>query len=255
MKHLSTIIPILALIMASCTADPYADAVFTPNDPWVGEDIKFNNLSTNTDNVEWTMGDGVTYSAFNPIHYYIDPGKYTVNLRAFGKKKGVSVASFVVDVYGSELKVIVQEHNDEYAIEEASVLLYASEDDWWEADTDKAVGSEQFTNRYGECWFEDLSYQSYYVDVYYRYGNEGYVNWLLGEDDLYRWVETQELPGGYDHTFIAYVEAVTFDDSQAKSTGRPAVRPPLKEVKRTSGKTTSGITLRENKTSTKLERK
>lgn len=254
MKHLHTIIPILALILVSCNPDPYADAVFTPKDPWVGEDVKFTNLSTNTDYVEWTMGDGVTYSAFSPTHYYIDPGKYTVNLRAFGKKSGVSVATFVVDVYGSELKVIVQEVDEEYAIEEASVILYASEDDWFEADIDKAVGGEQFTNRYGECWFEGLSYQMYYVDVYYRVGNEGYVNWLLGEYDI-GWVETQELPGGYDHTFFANVEAVTFDDSQAKSTGRPALRPPMREVKRASGNAISGISLKENKTSTKLERK
>lgn len=252
MKALNTIIPIIALLLAACTPDPYADGRYTPQDPWVGEDIEFTSLSTNTDYVEWDMGDGYTYSSYNVNHYYTDPGRYTVNLRAFGKKDGVSVASFVIDVWGSELKVIVQEYYEEYAIEEASVVLYATEDDWWDADYDKRV-DEQFTNRYGECWFEGLSYQRYYVDVYYRVGNEGYVNWLLGEEDI-GWVETQELPGGYDHTFYAYVDAVTFDDTK-KSSGRPALRPSLDEIKRVNGNTSSRSTLKENKISTKVERK
>ncbi len=174
------------------------------------------------------MGDGTTSSAFNVIHYYIDPGTIYRNPQFPWRKEGNEQGLFVVDVTGSDLKVIVKEYFDEYVIEEASVLLYASENDWYEADVDKAVGGEQFTNRYGECMFEGLSSQKYYVDVYYRVGNEGYVNWLLGEEDI-GWVETQEVMGGYDHTFIAYVEAVTFDD-QKKSTGRPAIRPPLRDV-------------------------
>ncbi len=83
MKRLFTILPILALLLAACTPDPYAEADFTPKDPWVGENIQFTNYSTNTDYVEWTMGDGTSYSNFSPTHYYIDPGRYTVNLRAF----------------------------------------------------------------------------------------------------------------------------------------------------------------------------
>lgn len=253
MKRIFLIIPVLSLMLAACTPDPYADAFITPNPAWVGEDISFTNLSTNTDYVEWTMGDGSSSSNFNVVHYYTDPGPYDVTLRAFGKKNGQSVASFVIDVDGSELMVVVQDVFDDFFIEEASVLLYASYNDWLDADFEKAVGGEQFTNRYGECWFEGLSYQKYYVDVYYQVGNEGYVNWLLGDDDI-GWIETQELPGGWDHTFIAYVEAVTFDDAK-KSAGRPVVRPPLKDVRRINANTPSGLSVKENKTSVKLERK
>jgi hypothetical protein len=91
------------------------------------------------------------------------------------------------------------------------------------------------------------------VDVYYRVGNEGYVNWLLGEEDI-EWVETQLLPGGYDHTFIAYVDFVTFDD-QKKSAGRPLVRPPLQELNRSTEKSAGRTPLKENKFSVEKERK
>ena len=253
MKRLLIILPILSLLLAGCYKEPFANATINPNPAWVGEDIAFTNLSTNTGYSEWDMGDGTASSSFNVVHYYIDPGQYTVTLNSYGEKKGTSRATFVVDVSGSALKIIVKEYIDEYVIEEASVLLYTSEDDWYEADFDKAVGGEQFTNSYGECMFEGLSSQKYYVDVYYQVGNEGYVNWLLGEEDI-GWVETQEVTGGYDHTFIAYVDAVTFDD-QKKSTGRPAVRPPLRDISQMKGTGAGDRSPRENKISTRIERK
>ncbi|MCP4312528.1 MAG: PKD domain-containing protein [Bacteroidetes bacterium] len=253
MKRLYIIIPILSLLLAACTPEPYAEAVYTPHDPWVGEDIEFTSLSTNTNGVEWTMGDGTSSSSSNVVHYYIDPGSYPVMLRAFGKKDGVSVASFVVEVYGSELKVIVKDIVDDYLIEEASVVLFNSHDAWMDLDYDNGT-EEQLTNRYGECYFSDLSYQKYYVDVYYRLGNTGYINELLGIEDPERWIETQDLPGGWDHTFIAYVDEVEFTD-QKKSSGRHIERSPLSKPKRQSGKSPTDLPVKENKTSTKLERK
>lgn len=253
MKRLFYIIPILSVILTACHKDPYANATINPNPAWVGEDITFTNLSTDTEYSQWDMGDGTAATSFNVVHYYIDPGQYEVTLNSYGKNnKGVSRATFIVDVTGSELKIVVKEYFDEYFIEEASVVLFASQNDWYEADYDKIVGDEQFTNSIGECWFEGLSSQMYYVDVYYRVGNEGYVNWNLGEEDI-GWVETQEVLGGYDHTFIAYVDAVTFED-QKKSTGRPTVRPPLREVK-SLHKAASSISPKENKISTPIERK
>lgn len=254
MKRLLIIIPILSLMLASCYREPLANATINPMDPWVGEDITFTNLSTNTAYSEWDMGDGTASSSFNVVHYYIHPGEYNVNLSSYGDKKGMSRATFVIYVTGSELKVSVLEFYDEYAIEEASVLLYESEDDWWEANIDKAVGGEQFTDRYGECMFEGLSSMEYYVDVYYRVGNEGYVNWLLGEDDI-GWVRTQEVMGAYYQEFIAYVDAVTFDDTQKKSTGRPALRPDVRDVKQIKGISAGQRTMKENKVSTPRERK
>jgi hypothetical protein len=250
MKRLLTILPLLSLLVTGCYDEPIAEAVISPNPAWVGEDITFTNLSHNTEHAEWVMGDGTTSSSFNVVHYYNDPGLYNVTLRAFGRKGDVNVASFAVDVTGSELTIVVKEFVDEYFIEGASVVLFASLEDWDEADYAKAV-DEQFTNYKGECYFEDLSYQRYYVDVYYQVGNEGYVNWLLGQEDV-AWIETQLLPGGYDHTFIAYVDFVTFNK---KSAGRPAVRPPLEEVKSQLKNAGAERSLKENKFSVKRERK
>jgi PKD repeat protein len=248
MKRLLIILPLASLLVTGCYKEPvpFADAIISPNPAWVGEDITFDNYSYNMNYVEWSMGDGTTSSAFNVVHYYDHPGFYDVNLRAYGTNGQVSIASFVVEVEGSELRVIVEEIVQGYLIKGASVVLFASLDDWYEADYSKAV-AEEFTNDYGECYFSGLSYQRYYVDVY----EESHVNWLLGEEDPYRWIETQKLPGGWDHTFIAYVDYVTWEK---KSAGRPAERPSLENLKNQLKGAGAERPRKENKVSVKKER-
>ena len=256
MKRLLTILPLLSLLVTSCYQEPFADAIITPNPAWVGEDITFDNLSHNTDYVEWNMGDGSSSSAFNVVHYYTDPGTYDVTLSAYGKKGGVNVASFTVDVEGSELEIIVKEYWDEYLIEGASVVLFSSLDDWMEGDWENKGVAEQLTDMYGECHFSGLSYQRYYVDVVYRFGNDGYHNWFLGEEDVY-FIETQLLEGGYDYTFVAYVDVVEFLEKKSTSQSglRPALRPPLKDLGSQLKSATGKRPLKENKFSVKKERK
>jgi len=250
MKRLMIILPILSVLLAGCYYEeplPYADAVITPNPAYVGEEIAFDNFSSNTSHVEWTMGDGSSASAWNVLHYYYDPGFYTVDLRAHSYDGKTSIASFVVEVIGSELTVVVKEIIDEYPVEGASVVLFATLDDWYEADYSKAV-DEQFTNQNGVCQFAGLSYQRYYVDVY----EDNHVNWILGEEDPYRWIETQDLPGGWDHTFIAYVDFVTWEK---KSTGRPAQRPSVGSLREQLKSAPAARPERENKFSVKREKK
>ena len=256
MKRLLTILPLLSLLVTSCYQEPFADAFITPNPAWVGEDITFTNASLHTDYVEWTMGDGTSSSAFNVVHYYYDPGFYDVTLRAFGKKSGVSMASFVVEVDGSELKIVVKEYYDEYFIDGASVVLFSTHEDWIEGDWENKGVAEEYTNQYGECYFSGLSYQKYYVDVYYKVGNEGYHNYFLGDEDI-GFIETQLLPGGYDHTFIAYVDAVIFEEKKSAevSNERPAVRPPLVDLRSQQKSARGERPLKENKFSVKKERK
>ena len=82
------------------------------------------------------------------------------------------------------------------------------------------MGEEQFSNQYGECYFSNLSYQKYYVDVW----EASHDNWYLGEDDPGKWIETQELPGGWDHTFIAYVNYYEPTAKKSATVTRPATR-------------------------------
>lgn len=210
MKRFLTILPILSLLVISCNREPIADAIISPNPAYVEDLINFTNVSVNADHFEWNFGDGTTSTAFNASHAYSDPGLYLVTLKAFGRKGGVSTATFEVDVIGSQLKVIVREYEQEYYVPDASVILYPSLQDW--IDETNPV-DEQFTNANGECMFTGLRYQRYYVDVW----EQDHDNYTLAAESV-DWIETQLLEPGYDHTFVAWVDY--YPPAAKKSTSR-----------------------------------
>ncbi len=239
MKRLLTILPILSLALAGCYREPYADAYITPNPAYVGEEISYTNISHAANYVEWNLGDGTTSTAYNVLHYYNDPGFYNVDLKAFGTKGDVNIASFVVEVIGSEVKIIVQlwtdvSEPDGYLLPEASVILYPTLDDW--INQTNAVG-ERFTNQYGECIFSGLSNQRYYVDVW----EQNHHNYWLAEEDV-GWIETQVLEGIYDHTFVAFVD---YDENMKKSA--MVTRPESREMLKQEGNSNSKRDLKINK--------
>ena len=104
---------------------------------------------------------------------------------------------------------------------------------------------------YGEVTIDGLSYQKYYVDAYYQVGNQGYVNWLLGQDDV-DFIETQLLTGWQTHFFIAYVEPVEFTKKKSEETrtGRLPMSPAAGQLKSAGDRVK-----KENKSSTERERK
>jgi PKD repeat protein len=203
MKRLLYILPILAMIIAGCSREPYADGIVTPNPAYVGEDVTFKNLSTHSDYVEWDFGDGFSSDDFNTTHYYVDPGNYNARLKAFGTKGGVNTWSFTMELIGSELTVVVQlwtppEEPEGYYVPGASVIIYPTYEDWLK----ETNGSEEgFTNQYGEVTFTGLSYQRYYVDVW----EANHDNYTLAGEDV-GWIETPMLDGTVLWTFIAYVD-------------------------------------------------
>jgi len=200
MKRLLTILSVLSIVLTSCHVEPRADAVITPNPAYIGEDIYFNNYSVNTEYVEWDFGDGMMTNTFSPVHYYENPGFYNVTLKAFGKKSGVDVLTYEVEVIGSSVKIVVQEWYDEYYVTGASVILYPTYQDW----LDQKNGTEElFTNSYGEVIFEGLRFQRYYVDVWEQ-NHDNYT--LAGEPDGIKYIETQLLDPSFDNTFVAWVD-------------------------------------------------
>jgi PKD repeat protein len=209
MKRLITILPLLSLLVISCHREPIADATVDLNPAYVGEYVRFTSYSTNTNHVEWDMDDGIMYTESVVDHYFVDPGFYDVRLTAFGDKGGVSTALIPMEVIGSAITIEVREYYDEYLIPDVEIYLFKSLDDWDTGDLDLAIGPF-YTDNYGQVTIDGLSYQKYYVDAYYRVGNEGFVNWNLGDEDTY-WIETQLLTGWEDHFFVAYVDAVIFD--------------------------------------------
>jgi len=203
MKRILTILPILSLIVIGCKREPFADASISVNPAYVGEYVTFQSYSTNVDYVEWDMGDGYTYDLPLIEHYFVDPGWYDVQLKAFGVKGGVDVGVFPVEVIGSELTVEVRLYSDPGAplgalIPNARVRLYPTLTDW---ENESNQVAQAYTNSVGECTFDNLSYQRYYIDVWEAFHD----NYTLAAEDA-GFIETDMLEGIYLWTFVAMVD-------------------------------------------------
>ncbi len=68
------------LIDVTSYPQPIADFTFSPSIIYEGDEITFNNLSTNANNWFWNFGDSTFSSAQNPIHIYSQSGQYTITL-------------------------------------------------------------------------------------------------------------------------------------------------------------------------------
>lgn len=197
MKHLLIILTALSLIAAGCQKDPIASALVGPNPAYVGDVITFESRSTNTDYVEWEMGDGFTYSEPYVEHYYDDPGVYDVKLKAFGTKGGVNVAVIPVEVIGATLTIDVRVWTEDwdtpdyngYYVPGARVRLYPTAADW---DAETNLIEELYTDSNGRCVFSNLSYKEYYADIWEAYHD----NYTLRDEDIY-WVTSPFMNNDY----------------------------------------------------------
>lgn len=73
-----------------------ADFSFSPENPVVGENVSFNDLSTGgVTNHTWDFGDGNTSYEDNPVHIYGMYGNYTVSLTIYCHKFSSSVSHVV----------------------------------------------------------------------------------------------------------------------------------------------------------------
>ena len=209
MKKLAYIILIVPLIISSCSQKPIADFFVSRNTVDVGEIIYFTNNSVDADYFEWDFGDGTRTNSFDASHIYTEEGIYTVTLFAYNGRHWVDKAMSTVHVlFPTSLEVIVLEYYDEYPVQDASVLLYNTLDDWIDEYNPLVEG---FTNQYGETVFSNLNSQRYYIDVW----EAQHHNYWLAEEDV-KWIETHVLVPNEMNTFFAYVD---FVEQTYKSSG------------------------------------
>jgi len=202
---------LVLMVITSCTRDPFADFSVSSFEIEIGGIIYFTNYSMDADYYEWDFGDGYISYAYNPSHIYTVSGTFTVTLTAFSGSRACDRAYMTIRVLPpTSLEIIVLEYYDEYAVPDASVILYNTLDDWWD---EVYPVEERFTDRDGIVFFPELYPQRYYVDVWEEYHN----NWVLAEEDV-GWIETDWLIPNEVNYFIAWVD---YFESVKKSDGRP----------------------------------
>lgn len=74
----------------ACSEDPSACFEADVEMPEVFQSIRFQNCSADSDQYEWSFGDGTTSTDVNPVHAYSDTGLFDVQLLAISDFGGSS---------------------------------------------------------------------------------------------------------------------------------------------------------------------
>lgn len=199
MKRLIFLTAIASLLLTSCEIQPdanfYTDKVVAE----VGEDIYFTNASGNAADFEWDFGDGTVSDAFNVVHAYSATGIFNVVLRVWSKNGNLDESFQEIEVLSpTMLEVEVLEYWDQYPVQNASVILYPTLNDW-DNETNSII--EGFTNASGKVIFTNLASRVYYVDVWHATHN----NYSLRDEDV-NFIITDRLNANELNQFTAWVD-------------------------------------------------
>lgn len=221
MKKIIYLTLVLPFILVSCELSPEAYFSATPGDPAVGEEVWFINESDNASSFEWDFGDGNISNEPEPIHRYTASGSYEVILTVWSHNGLSDKASLMIDVrIPTLLEIEVLEYYEEYPVEGASVILYATLADW---DKETDMINEGFTDSDGKVVFADLDNYVHYVDVW----EENHNNYALRDEDV-GFIRTPEIMPNKINRFIAYVDYV----DNSKGEGRRGSKAIIRKIER-----------------------
>jgi hypothetical protein len=99
------------------------------------------------------------------------------------------------------LEVEVVEYYDEYAVSNASIVLYPTLTDW---DNERNSVAEAITDADGFAVFSHLDPFVYYVDVW----ETDHDNYILRDEDYETFIRTSEIIPHKINRFLAYVDFV-----------------------------------------------
>ncbi len=177
MKKIFYFILIIPFFLLSCEKTPTAVFHTDTLEPEVGYDVTFYNDSHDANRFEWDFGDGYVSNEVNPRHSFNATGSYEVKLTAISKSNVEDRASLILNVViPTLLEIQVLEYFDEYAVPDASIILYPTLDDW-DAQTNAVI--EGFTDQYGIAVFAGLDNADHYVDVW----EQNHDNYTLRAED------------------------------------------------------------------------
>ena len=209
MKRLLISAVAAAILLSACEVQPESSFFTDKVRADIGDDIFFYNNSYNAVDYEWDFGDGTWSDAYEPVHSYSGSGVFTVILTAYSKSGNVDKSYMDIEVLSpTMLEIEVLEWYDEYPVEGASVILYATEADW---DNEDYPIVEGFTNASGKVIFTNLGPYVYYVDVWHT----NYNNYTLRYEDV-GFIRTPQLQKNELNQFVAWVDYTGTKSSETR---------------------------------------
>ena len=216
MKRVIYLLIIALAFLTGCERGPVADFDVSDINVTVGENVYFYNYSLNANDYEWDFGDG--YYTYNeePVHSYSEPGFYEVRLAAYYNDE-VDYEYITIEVTDDPtyLTIEVLEYYDQYPVEDASIILYATYSDWVN-ETNPVI--ETFTGSDGVVIIEGLEARPYYIDVWHPYHD----NYALADEDI-DFIYIPSLVNGQSSYFTAWVDYVERPLKSKRSGERPKI--------------------------------
>lgn len=249
MKRILYFVLFISLVILSCrrTPDPVAHFQVESSSFVVGQELYFENLSSDAVSFEWDFGDGYGSNDVNPFHIYNSNGTFTVTLTAIGENGEESVSTMNIVIRIPTLLVIdVVEWSDNpddyFVVPGVEVRLYESLTDWDEAEEDWIYMG--ITDANGSTVFSNLpANEPVYVDAYKGYNvPNGYDNYTLASEDV-GFITTSDIIPNYVNFFVAYVDPA---DHTSKGTAWDRDRLVVKKIVRRAAVPVTKDSLQEN---------
>ncbi len=200
MKKLIYILGAAAVFFTSCETSPYADFTVSNSVVEVGETVQFYNHSSNAYDYEWDFADGNISFNIDPRHTFYDPGVYKVRLAAMDDNEtDITYRTITVVEPPTILEIEVLEYYDQYAVPNASIILYPTYQDW--LDQTNPVMQEVHTDNNGIVAIEGLEPAVYYIDVWH----EVHDNYALADEDI-NFIRISGMVYGEVNYFTAWVD-------------------------------------------------
>ncbi|MDP4209977.1 MAG: PKD domain-containing protein [Bacteroidota bacterium] len=200
MKKIALLLVSAMLLFARCTPvlEPKADFDASQTLVATGDVVSFINYSTNATDFEWDFGDGFTTNIPEPTHYYQHPGIYTVRLAAY---KNDMVNYYTITIEVAQLSIQVLEYTKKYAVEGATITLYATYSNWLNQSNPITA---TYTVKDGIALIGGLAPGHYYLDVWQKYHD----NYTLAKEDV-GFIETPYIDNSATTYFTAWVDYTT----------------------------------------------
>lgn len=170
-----------------------AEFSYFPNTVLFGEDINFENLSTNATSWQWDFGDGVNSVEESPAHSYLTIGTYSITLIASNEFGCNDTISYQLEVSSETLLFVPNtftpdgdEFNQNWVVQISEIDIY-----------DFRI---TLFNRWGE-----LIWESFDPEV----GWDGTINGAAVQDGVYTWkIEVGTKFTGKREIFTGHVNVI-----------------------------------------------
>lgn len=194
----------LLFALFSCEKLPETSFTYTPiENPEAGEDIQFENTTSEASSFSWDFGDGESSIQENPVHKFDEAGSFEVILTATNEDGSQPKTETITIGEATILVFQISDSTEINLLDNAEVWLYDKEADW---DNFEEPLLSANTDVNGEVVFSNMEAIEYYI-------------WVIQEETGGFWFSGGSTPPlAQNETSVFSVPCIWIEDDETKAT-------------------------------------